>query len=81
MIAGFYSAIISHIPGYQDQLMEWISESGFGNRYWTPCYRGTKDGWSNTNFHSNCDNKGPTITLGRKDSFIFGGFSDHNWKG
>ena len=81
MIAGFYSAIISHIPGYQDQLMEWISESGFDNKHWTPCYRGTKDGWSNTNFHNYCDNKGPTITLGRKDSFIFGGFSDHNWKG
>ena len=66
--------------------MEWLSQSGFGDRYWVPCYRGPVDGWQNSEFHGKCDDKGPTITLARqahsnqKDSYIFGGFNDHSWK-
>ena len=61
--------------------MEWLSEAGFGEKYWVPCYRATVDDWSKHTFHKKCDNKGATITLARKDSYIFGGFSDHSWKG
>ena len=66
--------------------MNWLSESGFGDKYWVPCYRAAVDGWEKSRFHSRCDNKGPTITLARKahsiqkDSYIFGGFNDHSWK-
>ncbi|KAJ7382743.1 hypothetical protein OS493_033028 [Desmophyllum pertusum] len=33
-LTGFHSAIISHIPSYQDMLMAWLSEAGFGDKYW-----------------------------------------------
>ncbi|XP_078344750.1 uncharacterized protein LOC144630294 [Oculina patagonica] len=79
-LSGIRSAIISHIPDHQAKLMEWLFESGFGDKYWVPCYRGAVDGWSKGTFHSRCDYKGPTITLGRKDSYLFGGFSDNSWK-
>ncbi|KAL9958573.1 hypothetical protein ACROYT_G035603 [Oculina patagonica] len=85
-LSGFHSAIIGHIPSYQNKLMLWLSESGFGEKYWVPCYRSAVNGWWNNNFHHRCDNKGPTITLARqahsdqKDSYIFGGFNDHSWK-
>ena len=77
---GFHSAIIGHNYGYQDKLMMWLSEVGFGEKYWAPCYRATTDGWSKEAFHSKCDNKGPTITLARRESYLFGGFSYHSWQ-
>ena len=43
-------------------------------------YRGTKDGSSSKDFHSKCDNKGPTITLFKNEKeFIFGGFTSISW--
>eukprot|EP00466_Bigelowiella_natans_P011718 jgi/Bigna1/42525/e_gw1.65.80.1 len=47
-------------------------------------YKGSRDGFSAANFHSKCDNKGPTLTLvsvgeGLKTGFIFGGFNSYLW--
>ena len=43
-------------------------------------YRGTRDGSSSKNFHSKCDNKGPTITLFKNEKgFVFGGFTSISW--
>ncbi len=87
LFTGFKSAIIGHIPSYQNKLMLWLSESGFGEKYWVPCYKNAVNGWWRNNFHTKCDNKGPTITLARqahsdqKASYIFGGFNDHSWNG
>ena len=43
-------------------------------------FRGSRDGWKHSNFHSKCDNQGPTITfiktsLGR----LCGGFTPLPW--
>ena len=44
-------------------------------------FRGSRDGWKHLNFHSKCDNQGPTITfiktsLGR----LCGGFTPLPWE-
>jgi TLD len=39
-------------------------------------YRGSEDGWKLIDFHSRCDDKGPTISLFKiKDGDIIGGYS------
>ncbi|XP_068750756.1 uncharacterized protein [Montipora capricornis] len=46
----------------------------------TVVYRATVDGWKSFVFHNQCDNKGPTVTIARKDSYLFGGFADESWE-
>ena len=43
-------------------------------------YKGSRDGWNHTDFHSRCDNQGASVTLfycsnGRK----CGGFTSQSW--
>ncbi|KAL9951569.1 hypothetical protein ACROYT_G044253 [Oculina patagonica] len=44
-------------------------------------YRASRDGWNASNFHSCCDNKGPTVTVVKSTKkYIFGGFTKE-WNG
>ena len=80
-LSGFQSSMISHIPRHQDVLMGWTIEAPLlCERYWVPCFRGAVDGWHSHIFHRKCDNLGPTLTIARKDSYLFGGFADKSWK-
>ncbi len=43
-------------------------------------YRGSEHGWIPNDFHENCDEKGPTITLFQiKDGDCVGGFTKESW--
>ncbi len=43
----------------------------------TLLYRASVDGWKYINFHSKCDNKGPTICLFKiKDGDCIGGYTE-----
>jgi len=44
-------------------------------------YRASRDGWAASNFHSCCDNKGPTVTVIKSGNYIFGGYADQSWDG
>ena len=44
-------------------------------------YRASRDGWAASNFHSCCDNKGPTVTVIKSGNYIFGGYSEEQWGG
>ena len=58
-----------------EKIFDW---SGYKNM--ELLYRGTRDGSSSRDFHSKCDNKGPTITLFKNEKgFIFGGFTSISW--
>ena len=61
---------------YTHQLIEWLTDLNFE---WRLCYRASVDGWGAKNFHSKCDDKGPTVVLVQVGKFIFGGFTDTNW--
>ena len=43
------------------------------------CWRAKTDGWAASTFHSNCDEKGPTVTIIQVGSYIFGGYTDVSW--
>jgi len=64
-------------------LKEW-----FPNKYalsLTLLYRGSRDGMNSQAFHSQCDGKGPTITLlrgqfsGSSNETVIGGYLDKDW--
>ena len=43
------------------------------------CWRAKTDGSAASTFHSNCDGKGPTVTIIKSGSYIFGGYTDLSW--
>ena len=43
-------------------------------------YRASRNGWAASNFHSCCDNKGPTVTVVKSGNYIFGGYTEHQWE-
>ena len=49
------------------------------NPNWKLCYRASYHGWAASTFHSNCDGKCHTITIIRKDQYVFGGYVDIPW--
>ncbi|KXJ08405.1 Nidogen-2 [Exaiptasia diaphana] len=47
---------------------------------WVRCWRAASDGWDvDSTFHRQCDNKGPTVSIVRVGSYIFGGYTDVSW--
>ena len=43
-------------------------------------HRGSTDGGTPTDFHRNCDNKGPTIILAKSlEGRVFGGYTSVAW--
>ena len=46
---------------------------------WTRCYHARTDGWYGVDFHSRCDDKGPTVTLLQVDDYVFGGYASVSW--
>ncbi|XP_032224429.1 uncharacterized protein LOC5500053 [Nematostella vectensis] len=48
---------------------------------WRLCYRAGSHGWAASTFHSYCNNMGPTVTIVKTSSYIFGGYTDQSWTG
>lgn len=48
---------------------------------WKRCYSADHSSWSTAEFHSNCDSKGPTLTVIRVREYVFGGFVEQSWGG
>ena len=71
------STILHDHDDYGKQVMTWL-----GDQFqWRLCYRASVHGWSAQNFHTMCDNKGPTVTIVKVGECIFGGYTDQNWQG
>ena len=43
------------------------------------CWHAKTDGWEASTFHSNCDGKGPTVTIIQVGNYTFGGYTDVSW--
>ncbi|EGG19348.1 hypothetical protein DFA_02135 [Cavenderia fasciculata] len=80
----FYKIYIEHLPSpsvivdqYQiANFSKWIGKKS----NLTLLYRGTRNGFKASTFHSLCDGKGPTITLIKSDDLsIFGGYNSQSW--
>ena len=54
---------------------------GNKRRITNPLYRASEDGWMHKDFHSRCDNKGPTISLFKiENGDCIGGFTNVQWQ-
>ena len=63
-------------------LANWLNDSRANTNYSGHLlYRASRDGWAASNFHSCCDNRGPTVTVVKSGNYIFGGFTEENWQG
>ena len=47
---------------------------------WRLLFRASSDGFTAENFHSRCNNKGPTVTIVQSGENIFGGFTEKSWR-
>ncbi|XP_015767027.1 PREDICTED: uncharacterized protein LOC107345791 [Acropora digitifera] len=78
------SLILSGDTSKISQLNSWL-EPRLQNSlksYWALCWRASTHGWSSRTFHSNCDGRGPTVTIvSVHSSYIFGGYTDQSWQG
>ena len=51
----------------------------YRNGKWRLLFRASRDGFEAESFHSKCDDKGPTVTIVKSGSFMFGGFTEVAW--
>ncbi|XP_028408702.1 uncharacterized protein LOC114531261 [Dendronephthya gigantea] len=77
LVALAQSVILFEEPTLQATLSAWIQTTG----NWTICWRATRDGWSASTFHGNCDHKKPTVTIIKTGQYIFGGYATESWEG
>ncbi|XP_031570080.1 uncharacterized protein LOC116304478 [Actinia tenebrosa] len=64
------------LSGYLYPVLQSSSRS-----HWIRCWRAATDGWNvRTTFHPQCDGKGPTVTIVRVGSHVFGGYTDVSWQ-
>ena len=49
------------------------------NRSWALCWQASTHGWAGSTFHSRCNGKNHTITIIKKDQYVFGGYTDVPW--
>lgn len=62
------------------QLLQWLGEAGAASGQLQLVYRASVHGWSGSDFHSHCDNKGATVTIIKTtDGYVFGGYTDVAW--
>lgn len=74
------SVILSSSQG--QTLMSWLKNtSGFPKTNEQLLYRASRNGWATSNFHSCCDNKGPTVIVIKSGNYIFGGYAEQSWDG
>ena len=65
----------------QQTLIRWLKETlTSASCNYALIYRASRNGWNTANFHSCCDNKGPTVTVVKSGNYIFGGYTDQSWE-
>ena len=70
------SKYLDKLNSYLDPVLQSPGSSGF-----VRCWHAKTDGWAASTFHSNCDGKGPTVTIVQVGNYIFGGYVDKSWGG
>jgi len=56
-----------------------VVPDAFGSQF-VRCWHAKTDGSAASTFHNNCDGKGPTVTIIKSGSYIFGGYTDLSWQ-
>jgi hypothetical protein len=77
------NSLESQILTGERQLVELFKLCEFSpNDKWSLLYRGTRDGFGSSDFHSKCDGRANTLTIfkAKGSGFIFGGFTSVKWE-
>ncbi|XP_067057281.1 uncharacterized protein [Acropora muricata] len=78
----FNSTIISNNSFYSAELASFLAPVvGQIISKWKLCYNALANKWDLQIFHTNCDDKKHTVTIIKKDAYIFGGYTDIPWGG
>ena len=75
------SSIIQRNSVHHQHLSRMLIEEGYDSSLWIPCYVALRHGWNVSSFYELCDNMAPTLTIVRKDNYLFGGFTEKRWEG
>ena len=73
------SSIIQSDGFLLSQFSRFMEPVAGSHPHWKLCYRASSYGWSSSTFHSNCDGKRDTVTIIRKNQYVFGGYTDIPW--
>ena len=73
------SPILSISDCYVRYLGKFLEPVVGGNSHWLLCWRASLHGWRADQFHTRCDGKNDTVTIVRKDTYVFGGYTDIPW--
>ena len=76
ILSSLDSKYLIKLNSYLDPVLQSPGRSRF-----VRCWHAKTDGWAASTFHSNCDGKGPTVTIVQVGSYIFGGYTDKSWGG
>ena len=74
------SEILLNKTEYWELLKGWLEPVSMEPSKWKLCYRATDHGWSSSTFHSKCNSRGPSVTFVKVGEYIFGGYTDRNWR-
>ena len=74
-----HSSIVGNNLTFLTWLDKWLKPVTNQSSYWNHCYRATVHGFSSSVFHSNCDGKGPSVTIILVGKYIFGGYTRLSW--
>ena len=72
------SVIVGNNSEYLSNLTNWIKPRRSEND-WKLCWRASRDGLDINQFHSLCNENGPTITIVKVKQYIFGGYTSLSW--
>ena len=75
------SILDSHGRKYRDKLNSYLDPvlQTTGRSRFVRCWHAKTGGWAASTFHSNCDGKGPTVTIVQVGNYVFGGYTDKSW--
>jgi len=74
ILGSLESKYLHKLTSYLNPVLQSSSRSRF-----VRCWHAKSDGWAASTFHSKCDDKGPTVTIIKVYSYIFGGYTDVSW--
>ena len=73
------SVIIAKNGFYLCHLKQFLAPTVGNISHWKICYRASKHGRHDIIFHQRCNGKKNTLTIIKKDEYVFGGFTDISW--
>lgn len=72
--------LIADVPAVLGDYLGIINTWLGGSKKFNLIYKGSKDGFAASNFHTKCDNKGPTVVIVTcTQDNVFGGYSAMSW--